>query len=269
MKPSLTWRRSIVSGGVVLAAYAMFLIMLAPAALIDAGLQRATHGMLRLAQATGTLWSGSGRLEIRDPGGHAGVGKDLDWTLQLRSLLHGQLDYQVSIDHADVRFPLHLSVRRIELSHVDFSLPAAALGMAVPRMAPLGLRGEIQFRIANFARASDAVSADAVMTWKDASSALTAVAPLGTYELRVDSAPGSMNARLRTLGGPLQLSGGGSWRGDVSSGFSVTARVDARHHDQLAPLLRLIAIEHGNGDFALQFNPPLDNVSPPSAPGIR
>ncbi len=262
MKRIMTWRGSIVSGSVVLVAYVLFLIMLAPATLIDVGLQRTTHGTLRLAQAQGTLWSGSGRLEIRDPTGQVGVGKPVSWVLQPSSLLRGQLDYQVSIDHATASFPVHVSARRIDVSHVDFSLPAAALGLAVPRMAPLGLRGEIVFHITKFMRAGDVVSADAVMMWKDASSALTSVAPLGTYELRVDGAAGSMNASLRTRSGPLQLTGGGSWRGDAPSDFSVAARVDAHSHAQLAPLLRLIAVERGDGDFALQFNPPLGNVSP-------
>jgi hypothetical protein len=261
MKRLRTWRNGIVSGSVVLAAYGVFLIMLAPATLVDRGLQRATHGVLRLAQAQGTLWSGGGRLEIRDPTRHVGVGKAVSWVLQPRSLWRGRLDYQVSIDHA-ADFPLHLSVQGIDVAGANFSMPAAALGLAVPHMAPRGLRGDVVVRIARFTRVGDAVSADAVVTWKDASSALTTVAPLGTYELRVDSVAGALNTSLRTHSGPLQLRGSGSWRGGTPPDYSVTARVDTSHKAQLAPLLRLIAIERGNGDFALQFGPPLGNVSP-------
>jgi len=256
-----TWRGVIASACLVMAAYASFLVVLAPATLLDAGLRRATTGKLRLAQAHGSLWSGSGRLEIRHGAGSGGVGKDLSWTLQPRALWRGRLDFEVAIDHADRGFPVRISAHGIDISNVDFSLPASALGIAVPRMATLSPRGDLDFQIARFSRAGDTVSADAAVTWKEASSALTPVAPLGTYELRVHGAGGLLNATLRTDSGPLHLDGGGSWRGDGPATFSATARVDAEHRSQLAPLLRLIAVERDNGDFVLQFSPPLGGVS--------
>jgi len=63
-----TWREPVASVCVAMAAYAAFLVVLAPATLLDAGLRRASAGKLRLAQAHGSLWSGSGRLEIRGGG---------------------------------------------------------------------------------------------------------------------------------------------------------------------------------------------------------
>lgn len=263
---TVNWRGVFASGGVALAAYAVFLVVLAPATLIDAGLRRATAGRLRLAQAQGTLWSGSGVLEIRSTNGASGVGKDLSWVVQPRALLHAQLDYAVNLDRAKRSFPVHISVRGIELSNVDFSLPASALGVAVARMAPLGPRGDMDFHIANFSRADGTLAMNAVVTWKDASSALTTVAPLGTYQLRVKSAGQLLNATLRTSNGPLQLDGVGSWRGSGPWTLSAVAWVDARHRSQLTPLLRLIAVERGNGDFALQFGTPLSGVSTVTRP---
>lgn len=252
-----TWREPVASVCVAMAAYAAFLVLLAPATLLDAGLRRASAGKLRLAQAHGSLWSGSGRLEIRDGAGSGGVGKDLSWTLQPRALWRGRLDFEVAIDHADRGFPVRISAHGIEVSSVDFSLPASALGLAVPRMAPLGPRGDLALHVTQFSRSGDTVSADAVITWKDAGSALTRVAPLGTYELRVHGNAGLLKATLRTGSGPLHLDGGGSWRGGGPATFSATARVDAQQRPQLAPLLRLIAVERDNGDFDLQLGPPL------------
>lgn len=251
-----TWRGIIAGTCVVLGAGVLFLIALAPATLLDVGLRHATEGRLRLAQARGTLWSGDGVLEIRDETGHA-VGKDLSWSLQTHALWRGRLDFAVAIDHAGEAFPVRLSMRGIELSGADFSLPASTLGVAMPQMAPLGPRGELVFHVAKFSRVGEALSADAVVTWKDASSAVTAVAPLGSYELRFNSVAGSLNATLRTLNGPLRLDGHGAWRGSGALELSATARVDARYRSQLTPLLSLIAVERGDGDFVLKLGPPL------------
>lgn len=261
-----TWRRFLASAGVLLGAYGLCLVVLAPATLLDAGLRRASAGQLRLAQARGTLWSGSGQLEIRDRTGRGAVGKALSWTLQPRALWRGRLDFAVAIDHVSERFPVRITLRGIELSDANFSLPASALGVAVPPLAALGPRGELVFHIAKFARTDDAVAADAVVTWKDASSTLTTVAPLGTYELRFNNVAESLRATLRTRSGPLRLDGGGSWRGDGPLVFSATARVAAAYRARLSPLLRLIAVEHGDDDFVLQLSSPFAGGAVHAAP---
>jgi general secretion pathway protein N len=255
-----TWRSTARNGGVGLAAYVLFLLMLAPASLLDSGLRRASDGRLRLAQAQGTLWSGHGQLEIRDDGGH-GVGKALSWTLQPRGLLRGRLDIDVDIDHAARHIPLRIAMRRIEASDIDLTLPASTLGLAVPGIAPLGPSGELAVHVAKFSLVGDAASVDGVVTWRDAGSALTSIAPLGSYELRLGGEAGALHATLRTISGPLHLDGSGSMRGTGPAVFSAIARVDPPQRSQLAPLLRLIAVERGDGDFVLQPGQPFGNVS--------
>ena len=44
--------------GLALGLYAIALAVTAPATLVDASLERATKGSLRLAEAKGTVWSG-------------------------------------------------------------------------------------------------------------------------------------------------------------------------------------------------------------------
>jgi hypothetical protein len=61
-----------------------------------------------------------------------------------------------------------------------------------------------------------------------------------------------VHATLRTLEGPLQLDGEGSWSGRGSPGFLATARVPEPQQEQLSPLLRLIAVERGTGLFELR-----------------
>ena len=93
----------------------------------------------------------------------------------------------------------------------------------------------------------------ATLQWRGAGSALTPVAPLGDYELRLDGSGTAVRASLRTLVGPLRLEGSGSWTPGASPAFLGTARVAPEFRVQLEPLLRLIAVERGDGSFELQL----------------
>ena len=237
-----------------LGAYALALIATAPATLVDAGLQRASHGRLRLAEAQGTLWAGSGQIEIRDAGGRTGVAKALAWRVVPASLLRGHLVCEVGLDPSARRFPVTLSLSRIELANADINLPATVLGLGVPKLAPLGLTGEVLIHVASLSIARDAMEGNATVQWRAAGSTLTPVSPLGDYEVRLDGEGMTIHAFLRTIEGPLQLDGKGSWTQGDSPAFLAMARVPSQHQEQLAPLLRLIAVERGEGRFELQLN---------------
>ena len=130
-------------------------------------------------------------------------------------------------------------------------IAAAALGFGVPRLAPLRLSGDLLVDIERLSFERGRVDGDATLRWRAAGSALTPVSPLGEYEVRLKAAGAGMHATLRTLQGPLQLEGEGTWTNGALSSFLATARVPAQHQEQLVPLLRLIAVERGAGVFDL------------------
>ena len=239
--------------GLGLAAYALALIATAPATLIDARLQQASEGGLRLAEASGTLWSGTGQIEIRDANRHTGIAKNIVWRVRPASLLRGKLLYEVTLDHAVQHFPVMISPSKIEVADADINLPAAALGLGAPKLAPLGLTGDMLLHIARLAFGRGSIQGNATLQWHGAGSAFTRVSPLGDYELRLDGDGASVKASLRTLQGPLQLDGQGAWASGRNLVFQGTARIPPQHQQQLAPLLRLIAIERGDGSFQMQL----------------
>jgi general secretion pathway protein N len=227
------------------------LVALAPATLIDARLERASHGSLRLAEAQGTLWSGSGWIEIRDAQGRAGVAKRLAWRVLPASLLRGRLTAEVRLELAAKPFPISVSLSGIEIADAAIDLPAAALGMGMPKLAPFRLTGEVRVNIPQLAFALRGMDGNATLQWRAAGSALTPVSPLGEYEVRFKAVGPAVHAELRTLAGPLQLEGKGTWSNGERPSFLATADVPAQHQEQLAPLLRLVAIERGAGRFEL------------------
>jgi general secretion pathway protein N len=239
--------------GLGLEAYALALIATAPATLIDARLQQASEGGLRLAEASGTLWSGTGQIEIRDANRHTGIAKNIVWRVRPASLLRGKLLYEVTLDHAVQHFPVMISPSKIEVADADINLPAAALGLGAPKLAPLGLTGDMLLHIARLAFGRGSIQGNATLQWHGAGSAFTRVSPLGDYELRLDGDGASVKASLRTLQGPLQLDGQGAWASGRNLVFQGTARIPPQHQQQLAPLLRLIAIERGDGSFQMQL----------------
>ncbi len=246
----MRWR-SLAAG---LGFYAIALIVTAPATLVDAILHSASDGRLRLAEAQGALWSGSGQIEIRDAGGRSGVAKSIAWHVLPASLLGGHLVCEVELDQAAKRFPVTISLSRVELADADINLPAAVLGLAVPKLAPLELTGEVLIHVANVAVARSGMRGNAMLQWRAAGSALTPVAPLGDYEVRLDGEGMTVHAFLRTIEGPLRLDGKGTWSTGAPPSFLATARVPAQHQEQLAPLLRLIAVERGAGIFEISSN---------------
>jgi general secretion pathway protein N len=251
-------RRRLAGGKVVacavgLVAYLAALVATAPATLADAALERASHGRLRLADARGTLWSGSGEIEIRDAGGRAGVARSFTWRIALAPLLRGRLTSEVGLGQS-ARFPVTISPWRLELADADLSLPAAVLGLGVPKLAPLGLTGDVLVHVASLSIARESVAGSATLSWRAAGSTLSPVSPLGDYEVRLDGEGLVMRASLRTIEGPLQLDGKGSWTRGGSPAFLALAHVPPQHRQQLAPLLRLIAVERGEGSFELQLN---------------
>ena len=245
----MRWR-SLAAG---VGAYAAALIAMAPATLADAWLQGASDGRLRIAEARGTLWSGAGQLEIRALDGHTGVAKRLAWRLRTDELLRAQLAYEVEFDPRPRAFPVTISWSHIALENADISLPAAALGLGVPELAPLELTGEVQLQVSRLSIGPSATRGSATLQWRAAGSARSPVSPLGDYELRLEAEGRTVVATLHTLAGPLQLEGRGSWANGRRPVFLATARMPPEFQQRLAPFLRLIAVERGDGSFEQQL----------------
>ncbi len=224
---------------------------MAPATLADAGLRDASDGRLRLAEAQGTLWSGAGQLEVRDPSGRTGMATRLAWRLQPDALHRAQLAYEVELGPNIQPFLTTISWSRIEIANAGVSMPAAALGLGVPKLAPLGLTGEVLIHVASLSVTRDGMDGAATLRWRSAGSALTPVSPLGEYEVRLTAAGRAVHAALSTLAGPLYVEGNGAWSSGAPPDFLAVARIPERVRDQLAPLLRLIAVERNPGDFEL------------------
>ena len=236
-----------------LGVYALALIATAPAALVDARLQAASDGRLRIAEAQGTLWSGTGQLEIRDARGRSGLAKRVAWRLLPGALLRARLAYEVELDPGSRPFPVTIFWSRLDIANADIRLPAVALGHVVPKLAALGLTGDMNLQIPTLSIGCDTTRGSATVQWRAAGSALSPISPLGDYELRIMGEGPTVRTTLHTLQGPLQLDGQGVWSNGHKPEFLATAHMPPQLQQRLAPFLRLIAVERGDGSFELRL----------------
>jgi len=236
-----------------IAAYVGGLIYTLPATFIDARLESMTGNAIRLSEAQGTLWSGSGQLEIREQDRRIGDAHELSWHLSPGALLLGRLKFELKFGQSGQPFPLTVTWSRIELTNASIHFPAAALGLAVPKLSALALRGALSLRVDHLTLSQSEVKGDAVLEWNRAGSALTPVSPLGDYRLDIKSLHHSGTVSMRTLKGPLQIDGKGQWSADAALLFLGNARVPPQLQQQLTPLLRLIAVDRGSGNFDIRI----------------
>jgi general secretion pathway protein N len=252
-------------------AYLICLLWIAPATVLDSAVARASGGMVRLADATGTLWAGTGRLEARDASRGKGVGTELSWRFAPRLLLRGRFGYEVRLAGAGKSLWVGLLPGGVEISGADFVLPASILGLLLPRVGLIGPLGELHVKADRLSVAGRDWVGEGVVSWRSAGSVLAPVMPLGDYQFRLEGVTAGWEGTLRTLKGPLHLTGNGASREGVPFKFNVTARVDPEMQSQLVPFLRLFAVEREPGNFELRLDPGSGPVGLPTqtAPSER
>ena len=162
---------------------------------------------LRLVDPRGSVWQGSAILGLSD-------GRET-------TLLPGRVEWRVTgllsarFSHPWLTGPLGVS---FESGHVAFAqggarVPAAVLaGLGAPfnTVRPAGV---LEVAWTEAALSGSRFRGEVRVDWRDARSALSTVAPLGSYRLQISGAGGEPSINLQTLQGPLQLSGNGRMAG--------------------------------------------------------
>jgi general secretion pathway protein N len=238
----------------VVGAYAVALVVMAPATLLAPRIADATGGRLRLVEARGGVWSGSGTVEARDSTLGVATAKHIAWRVAPAALLRGALSADVVTSDSATPISVILERGRVELARVQLDVPAGMLPLIAPKLAPLQPRGTLRVDLERLAVEAHDVWGNGIVRWHSAGSDVTKLYPLGSYELRFETAGAERRATLRTLVGPLQLDGRGSWSAGARLNLQAVAEVPAAQHETLAPLLRLIARERADGRFDLALD---------------
>lgn len=252
----MSLRRSIAYAFVGLVAIVAALLVLAPASLADLALARATAGRLRLAETTGTLWQGKGRVVLADVSSERPEGATalqgmvlpgtLDWTVRLLPLFVGVLDATLRLDGMSAPLRLQGSATGLTGTASSLELPAVDLGRLGSPWNTIRPSAFIALRWDGFRMSAGQVEGRMSVELRDVSSAMTPVHPLGSYRVDVTGAGPQATVALVTLAGPLRLTGQGNWT--ARSGLRVTAEAvaDESERERLSSFLVLVGRREGD-----------------------
>ncbi|MBS0293370.1 MAG: type II secretion system protein N [Proteobacteria bacterium] len=250
--PRAPWRWAV--AGLLLGALPA-LALWAPARWLAAGVAQASGGQVLLAQASGTVWTGSARLVLAGGAGsddQAALPGRLAWRLRPA---WGGLQAHVMADCCTsaplaLRAALGLGTARVQVSDGQSQWPAAVLsGLGTP-WNTIRPQGKLQLTTTGLAlqwsdgrmRLQGQVQLDAL----GMSTRLSTLRPMGSYRLLLQGGQqGEAPAlRLSTLDGALLLSGSGQWVGQRLR-FTGEASAAPEREAALANLLNIIGRRSG------------------------
>lgn len=197
------------SGSIIVAAVLLLLaalLALAPATLVDGRLASATDGRLRMAAATGTIWSGTGALT--DAANTWQL--PLAWTVAPAALARGTLDVTLAPvrNATQPQGTITIGSAGMSLANLRATAPAQALAAWLPMRDAPALGGEIGIDAAAFAWSGAAGQGSVKAQWLRARLATAAGAvDLGTVDVVVTPQDARLQAKLTNAGGDVRVSG--------------------------------------------------------------
>jgi general secretion pathway protein N len=220
------------------------LFAFAPASLMGYALERASGGMLSLAQTTGSLWQGSGVALLRQNTRYQTLGS-YRWHLQLFS---AALQVQAG-ESAPMTVRYTPFSGRISVESLHLTLPASIMEIAAPQLGPYQLQGTLEAHSDHLTLDTAGLNGEVSVDWAHAASGLSEIRPLGDYRILLQGNGAAVDGQLSTLSGKLQLSGTG--RFDRASGLHINGTAQA------AP-----------GAAAAELNELLHHIGPEISPGV-
>ena len=260
-----TWGvgRILLYAGLVVVVAVVTMLVTAPASLVDWGLRQASSGRVRLADASGSIWTVQGRVVLvdvlaeadrdrrsvspRGPASLAGVviPGTIRWQVSVLPLLVGRLSATAS--HESMAKPVVISgtASRLQATGGSLQLPnvnLARLGSPWTTVRPTASLG-VTWQ--PFVIDHGLFSGQATLELRDVASALTPVRPLGAYRIEIDGTGASSRIHMSAIDGPLRLSGDGTWTARGGLRFTAYAEADEGERLRLQSLLGLLGRREG------------------------
>jgi hypothetical protein len=237
----------------------------APAALADRQLDSLTHGRLRVADAAGTIWNGSGALVLLPYNARIPV----QWHIDALPLLHSRLSGTLGRDLTESS--IESSAATFDLSADDFvvrrlviAFPAEALLRATDAPALItAAGGTVEVRADAFAMRRGAFDGGFIARWQGAS--LPGPRPevrvsLGDVRLDGVGNGGEIKGALSNVGGDIEITGTvsllatGATRAEAR--LKPRAGIDVERSSAITNALSLVGAKDESGAYRVAWQAP-------------
>jgi len=245
--------RLAVAAGVLLLAIA--LAINAPASLLDGHVASATGGRMRIANAAGTIWNGTGDLLLLPHGSERAIA----WHIDAWPLAVGDLRGTVVFGGAGRPAAFAYGHGRAALAGFDGDLPMDSLLQIAGVPAAFGdAGGNVSAHVERLVRTSSALEAGLALQWRDAS------VPAPGFRVALGDVRLDLSGSGAEIGGPIANRGGDvEIVGRVTVGVAGTVRLDATirpragierdRAEAIASALSLAGAPDGQGGFRLAW----------------
>ncbi len=230
--------------GTVVGVVVLSALVCPPAGLLGDVLRAYTP--IRVIHSSGSLWHGSGLIALSDGRRAFLVPGLVAWNVDVPALFLGQLVLSLDHDMVDGAVTVVAGGGTVRVGKGRARVPAALLTLIGPPFNTVRPGGMLDIRWEELRFQGGGFEGILEVRWDNAQSALSRVAPLGSYSLSVTGRGMRGVASLRTLEGPLILQGEGTMREGVIR-FSGTADAAPNMRGSLDALIGLLGKRSGDG----------------------
>lgn len=221
-----------------IAAYLIALAASAPASWLSQAIERASGRVIELREPAGSLWSGSGRLYARLQADSLLDLGALRWETSWSEIHRLRLGVSVAIGGAQRPAEVQLSPTGVSVRRLSVSAPAEVITGFVPALQALGPRGTLRVRTEDLRVERDSILGQAEIEWADVRLARSPDLEFGSHLARLRGSGPRVVIELSSLGGPLRLSGNGTWSRDAGLVLSGAAEHDAQQASSMGVFLQ-------------------------------
>jgi len=237
-----------------LVAFAIILAVTMPASFIASQVNSKLPGKVAVDSAQGNIFKGEARVQVA-PGVSPVVIERVQWNFKPQRLANGQIafDTTASAGGFEAKMEIARDGSRWHVRDFEAHGDASSFASFFTILTAYRFTGPVTASAVSLDGDDREIYGDVRIEWRDATTGLSDVRPVGSYRADWHSEGSSGRLSVSTLGGPLRIAGSGATRMPSAVDFSGEARAEPQVGPALDPLLNAIGPPTAGGGRAIEI----------------